>query len=446
MIQPATQLISRRAFGRSLTVACGALAAAPYIRADDANRTFRTALIGSGWWGKNILREAVASKRCKIVALCDVDANVLDVAAEQVNDLTGDTPKRYGDFRELLAKEKPEVVIIATPDHWHALITIEALKSGAHVFVEKPTGHSVNESRAMLKAARESDRVVQVGLHRRIGPHHVSAMNFLKSGKVGQVGMVRLFAYSGGGKEKPAPNEDAPDGMNWNMWCGPAALRPFNKKIHPGGWRNFLDYGNGQLGDWGVHWLDQVLWWTEEKYPRRIFCSGGREIRGEPVNDSRGQTSDAPDHQVATYEFEKFTCVWEHRQFGENGPEKHSIGAYFYGVNGILHIGWRDGWTFYPARRGGQIVHENSQLEEPDGHNLALLWADFMNAIDKRQTPVAGIEIGHRSSVLPLLGMVSWRLHRSIEWDGEKEQIVNDPEANKLLGPSPRSPWVYPAV
>ncbi|HEV8541925.1 MAG TPA: Gfo/Idh/MocA family oxidoreductase [Verrucomicrobiae bacterium] len=438
--------INRRKFLRTTAVAAAStFAAAPFVRAEESNHTYRTALIGSGWWGKNILKEAMGSKRCKIVALADVDSNVLEIAADQVNDLNGDSPKKYGDFRELLAKERPEIVIIATPDHWHALITIQALKAGAHVFVEKPTGHSVNESRAMLKTAREAGPVVQVGLHRRIGPHHVSAMKFLKSGQVGDVGMVRLFAYSGGGKEKPTPNEDAPDGMNWEMWCGPSPLRPFNKKLHPGGWRNFLDYGNGTLGDWGVHWLDQVLWWTEEKYPRRVFCSGGRSVRGEPVNDSRGQTSDAPDHQVATYEFENFTCVWEHRQFAENGPEKHSIGACFYGTNGTLHIGWRDGWTFYPTHRG-QTIHEDSQLQEPDGHNLKLLWTDFLKAIDRREPPVSGIEIGHRASVLPLLGMISWRTGRSIEWNGAKEEIVNDPEAAKLLSANFRAPWVYPAA
>src|SRR5205814_5200941 len=185
----------------------------------------------------------------QVVALADVDSNILEISGEQVNDLSNETPKLYRDYRELLAKEKPDIVIIATPDHWHALQTIDALKAGAHVFVEKPTGHTVNESRGMLRTARASGRVVQVGLHRRIGPHHVSGMKFLKSGAVGEVGMVRLFAHSGGGRELPAPNADPPEGMDWNLWCGPAPLRPVNTKLHPGGWRNFLDYANGTLGD-----------------------------------------------------------------------------------------------------------------------------------------------------------------------------------------------------
>ena len=260
---------TRRQFLKTSAAATLAFNAVPLFAADPG-RKYRTALIGSGWWGKNILKEAMKSGRVKVVALCDADANTLEVAAEQAADLSGDQPKTYKDFRELLENEKPEVAIVASPDHWHALQSIAALKAGAHVFVEKPTGHTVNESRAMLRAARDSGRVVQVGLHRRIGPHHVSGMKFLKSGAVGDVGMVRLFAHGGGGHENPKANSAPPDGMDWDMWCGPAPLRPFNSNIHPGGWRQYLDYGNGQLGDWGVHWLDQVLWWSGEKYPKRV--------------------------------------------------------------------------------------------------------------------------------------------------------------------------------
>lgn len=438
--------MNRRLFLKNSTAAGLALSAAPYVVAQPADRRFRTALIGSGWWGKNVLKEAMASGRCQVTALCDVSSSILEVAGDQVNDLSGATPKLFEDHRELLERAKPDVVIIATPDHWHALQTIDSVNAGAHVYVEKPTGHTVNESRAMLKAARNSGRVVQVGLHRRVGPHHVQAMNFLKSGAVGDVGMVRCFANGGGGREHPSANAEPPEGLNWDRWCGPAPLRPFNTKIHPGGWRNFLDYANGTLGDWGVHWLDHVLWWNGGKYPKGIFCAGGRPVAGPAVLNEKEQTSDAPDHQVATYEFDDFTCTWEHRHFAGNKTEKHGIGVYFYGTKGILHIGWRDGWTFYPANERDKLVHGDSQLEEPDGHNIKLLWADFMNAIDRQQPPAAGIEIGHRASVLPMLAMVSWRLGRSIQWDGTNEQFVNDAGATELLSRPYRPPWKYPAM
>jgi predicted dehydrogenase len=271
-------------------------------------------------------------------------------------------------------------------------------------------------------------------------------MQFLKSGAVGEVGMVRVFAHGGGDVEKPSLNEAPPEGMDWDFWCGPAPLRPFNKRIHPGGWRNYLDYANGQLGDWGVHWLDQVMWWSSGAPLKRVFCAGGRPVRGVPVLNTKEQTSDAPDHQIATYEFEKFTCVWEHRRFADNNSEKHKIGAYFYGTKGVLHLGWRDGWTFYPSAKSGKIEHENPQLQEPDGHNLALLWSDFMESIDQRRAPVAGIELAHRATVLPLLGMVSWRVGRSLAWDAATEKIIGDPEANQLLSRPYREPWIYPSA
>lgn len=440
------RLLARRRFLQGTGLAAGAWTAAPWILAQAPDRKYRIALIGCGWWGRNILKEALASRRVSVVGLCDVDERAREVTLDQVHDLNGDQPKTFNDYRELLSSVRPEIVLIATPDHWHALQTIAAVQAGAHVFVEKPTGHTVNESKAMLQAARSSGRVVVAGLHRRIGPHHVSGMKFLKSGAVGPVGMVRLFAHGGGGPEKPSRNSEPPAGMDWNLWCGPAPVRPFNSRIHPGGWRNYLDYANGQLGDWGVHWLDQVLWWNGGEYPKRVFCTGGRPIAGPPVLNAQEQTGDTPDHQVAVYEFDKFTCVWEHRRFAENGPEKHAIGAYFYGTKGTLHIGWRDGWTFYPTDDQASPVHEDSQLQEPDGHNLALLWSEFLSAIEQGRAPVSGIESAHRASVLPLLGMISWRTGRAVNWDGDREQIVGDPEATALMSRPYRSPWVYPAL
>jgi predicted dehydrogenase len=412
----------------------------------DKARKFRTALIGCGWWGNNILNEAMAAGQAKVVGLCDVDSNALETTAEHVKDEAGDDAKKYKDFRELLDKEKPEVVIIATPDHWHALTTIAALKAGAHVFVEKPTGHTIQESRAMLNAATAAERVVQVGLHRRIGPHHVSGMKFLKEGRAGKIGMVRMFVHGGGGKESPQPNAEPPKGLDWDLYCGPAPTRPFNRKIHPGGWRNFLDFANGTLGDWGVHWLDQVLWWTDEKYPRRVYSTGGRPVAGPAVLTKTEQTSDVPDSQVAVYEFESFTATWEHRKFAEPDAEKHKIGCYFYGDKGTFHMGWRDGWTFYPSDKKAAVVHEKSQLQEPDGHNLKILWDDFLTAIASKRAPVAAIDVAHRSSCMSLLGMLSLKLGRSIRWDGAKEQIIEDADANKLLSRKYRGPWEYPKV
>ncbi len=438
--------INRRQFLSSTTAATSALTlGAPFVHAQSKAKKYRTALIGAGWWGTNILSEAIKAGKSKVVALCDVDMSQAEVCADEISTLTADEPKLYSDFREMFEKEQIDIVIIATPDHWHALNTIAALKAGAHVFLEKPTGHTVKESRAIVKAADQADRIVQVGLHRRIGPHHISGMDFLKSGDVGNIGMVRMFVHGGGGKESPSPNSKPPKDLDWDMYCGPAPLRPFNRKIHPGGFRHFLDYANGTLGDWGVHWLDQVLWWTDEKSPKRVFSSGGRPVRGEAINNEQGQTSDAPDHQSAVFEFETFTATWEHHRFGGKGAEPHPFGCYFYGTNGVFHMGWRDGWTFYPSKRGAKPIHQAPKFDnEKDGHNVPPLWQDFLNCIETGNTPVASAEIGHLATNLSLLGMLSYKLGRSIDWDGEKETIPGDAEANALLKREYRGEWEYP--
>ncbi|MDA9858194.1 Gfo/Idh/MocA family oxidoreductase [Rubripirellula sp.] len=434
--------IQRRTFLAG-TAAAAAAVSAPAIHAAAKSKQYRTALIGAGWWGMNILREALAAGQTKVVALADVDSDRLEINAEEVNDLSGETPAVYSDYRELFEKEDIEVAIIATPDHWHALNTIAAINAGAHVFIEKPTGHTIGESQAILNASEMSDRVVQVGMHRRIGPHHVSGMKFLKSGGAGEVGMVRMFVHSRGGEEKPTRNSEPPENLDWEMYCGPAPLRPYCGRIHPGGFRNYLGFANGTLGDWGVHWLDQVLWWCDQQSPRSVYSVGGRPIKGEAVLTEKEQTTDAPDHQIATYQFDDFTAHWEHRRFAGKGPEQTSIGCYFFGTNGTFHMGWRDGWTFYPADEKKSIIHEDSQLQEPDGHNIKLLWADFLQAIETGSKPVAGIEIGHQATTLSLLGMLSLKLGRSIQWDGNT--IPDDPDAARLLRRDYRGDWVYPS-
>jgi len=411
------------------------LLATPLL-AQPPGRKYKTALIGSGWWGMNILREALASGECTCVALADPDPNQIKVAQAELGKLTSDKPREYRDYRELLQKERPDICIVATPDHWHALPTIDAVKAGAHVYVEKPISHTVDEGYAMVRAAREADRLVQVGLHRRVSPHSLSGMEFLKSGKVGKIGLVRTFAHASGGAGTKVADTEPPPGMDWDLWLGPAPKRPFNPAIHPRGFRQFLDFANGTLGDWGVHWLDQILWWTEETHPKKIYSTAGRYVRQD--------STDAPDTQVVNFEFESFLCTWEQRHYGGNPTEPALIGAYFYGTEGTFHLGWRDGWTFYPLDKKKQIIHVDPQLRTVDGHNIQELWADFMESIRQKRRPVRDIEIGYRATAASLLGMVSWRAGRSIEWDGRR--IVNDPAAAKLLRRPYRAPWVYPTA
>ncbi len=430
--------MKRRSFLKSASAA-GLALAMPAVHVRAQGKKYKTALIGTGWWGMNICTYAMASGECQIVGMCDVDKNQLEPAVQKVKDFSGDNPRLYGDYRELLEKEKPDIAIVATPDHWHALAAIAAMESGAHVYVEKPISHTINEGVAMVSTARDNDRVVQVGTHRRVGVHNMSAMKFLKSGKVGDISMVRAFVIYGGGPGNPVPDEEVPDGLDWDMWCGPAPKRPFNRKIHPKGFRQFLDYANGTLGDWGIHWLDQILWWTEEKYPRTVYSTGGRYVRRD--------NTDAPDTQIATFEFESFTAHWEHRQCAPAVVSDHNIGVYFHGTNGTFHLGWMDGWTFYPRKKSDDVIHEDCVFEDKynnDHENIEGLWANLLDCIKNKKRPVCDIEIGHRATCMSLLGMLSLKLGRSVVWDGEQNTIVNDPEAQRLLSRAYRAPWEYP--
>ena len=429
--------LTRRRFLKNSAAASAALAGPAVLGADNKSK-YRTALIGCGWWGGNILQTAMEAGDVKVVGLCDVDRRHLQQKKEQVKKGTGDEPRLYGDYRELLEKEKPEIVICATPDHWHPLITIAAVNAGAHVYVEKPISHTIKEGRAMVNAARANNRMVQVGTHRRVSPHNKWAIKFLKDGKAGQIGMVRIFVHSGGTSWSSPSDQNPPPELDWDMWCGPGPMRPFNPQIHPKGFRQFLDYANGTLGDWGIHWTDHITWWSDEKYPKTVSSIGGRYLRDDKTT--------APDTQSVQWEFEDFTAVWEHRHYAANNNEKARLGAYFYGKKGVMHIGWLDGATFYPRAGNKDPIHKDHGLHKPDWQNIPELWADFVDAIETGRRPTCDIEIGHRSTNLSLLGMLSLKLGRSIEWDGEKEVCVGDPEANKLLRREYRDPWEYPEV
>ena len=223
--------------------------------------------------------------------------------------------------------------------------------------------------------------------------------------------------------------------------CGRSTTR-----IHPRGFRQFLDYANGQLGDWGIHWIDQAMWIMDAAYPKTIFSTGGRPIKGPPVNSDAGQTTDAPDHQVVNYAFDDFTLTWEHRQFAGHEDEKtEPVGAKFYGSKGVFDLGWQSGWTFYPAD-GSPPAHQNAVFSgETNSDNIPELWARLHRRDQTKRRPVCDIEIGHRATSAALLGMISLKLGRSVRWDGEKQTILDDPQAAELLRRPYRGPWKYPA-
>jgi predicted dehydrogenase len=451
--------IERRSFLQTAAVT-GALLSAPAVKTFSRTKKYRTAVIGPGWWGLNIARYAMASGQAEIVALCDVDQNAdrdldrvhrdainnaydaekpyLQKAGQLIKALAGNTPNLYTDHREMLKKEKPEIVIIGSPDHWHALHCIDAVEAGAHVYCEKPICHTVLEGQAMVAAARKNNRVVQIGTHRRVAVHNKSAMEFLWAGNAGKIGSVKCFVNYGGGAGRPTPDADIPKGLDWDMFVGPAADTPFNPRIHPKGFRNFLNFGNGTVGDWGVHWFDQVLWWArDEVTPTSISATGGRFINED--------NTDTPDTLNCAFTFEDFTCTWENRQYAGNVHLKNTpgVGCFFYGTKGILHLGWRDGWTFYPQGRGEE-VHVDAVFDNADHENIKELWADLIESIETGRKPVCDIQYGFNASCMSLLSILSWKIGRSVAWDQKTCTIEGDHEANQLLKRKYRGEWKYP--
>lgn len=426
----------RRSFIKTGSLGALGILSHPYLVSRHAAK-YNAVLIGSGWWGTNILREAIRSGTIRITALCDVDDAQLKKCKEEVNRLSSDQPKIYKDYRDCIVKEKPQIVICATPDHWHALVAIEALNHGAHVFLEKPISHTVLEGAAIFKAARNNNRICIVDFHRRYSPHNVSGQQFLKSGKVGAIKEVKAFVQYNWGPGKKEEQPAVPAGLDWNMYCGPAALVAYNPSMHPRGWRQYRNFGNGQLGDWGPHWFDQILWWSEEKAPKTIYSTwtlGGRE-----------SLADTPTTQTVVYQFDSFNVTWDHSVFNPH-PEKKSenVGVYFYGTEGTFHMGWQKGWTFYPSDSKKEIIHQDPQMDKPDDQNIKLVWADFIKSIQSGQLPHADIAHGRAATNMALLGMLSAQIGRSIQWDDANNKIINDIEANALLKREYRGEWKYP--
>lgn len=428
--------MNRKSFLKTSALAAGAIISRPLITLASQSK-YKLALIGSGWWGTNILREAIRSGECQLVALCDVDERQVKKCLEEVNKLTNDQPKVYKNYQELLHKEKPEIVINATPDHWHALIAIDAMKAGAHVYLEKPISHTVNEGKAILKTARDTQRICITGFHRRYSPHNVSGQEFLKSGKVGQIKEVKAFVTYNFGQGKVVSDEPIPEGLDWDTWCGPAPLVAYNPSIHPRNWRQRVEFANGQLGDWGPHWFDQILWWSEETAPKKIFS-----VSTDKINTNNNNT---PESQVVVYDFEGFTCTWEHSQLnGRPISKTENVGVYFHGTEGTFHMGWIGGWSFYPKSKNAEVIHVDAKLNQPDQQNIDLVWSDFLNSIKSKKLPFADIEIGYQATNMSLLGMAALKAGKSLDWDGKLGKITNDSDANKLLERQYRKGYNYP--
>jgi predicted dehydrogenase len=416
--------------------------------------TIRVGLIGTGWYGKSDLFRLMQVATVDVVALCDVDRNLLDGAAKLVmaRQKSKKAPKLYGDYRKMLAENKLDIVIIGTPDHWHALQAIEAVKSGAHLYVQKPISVDVIEGEAMVAAARKYNRVMQVGTQRKSTPHLIHAKkNIVDAGLLGKISHVEMCCYFHMRNNGSPSVQPVPSFFDYEMWTGPAPLRPFDGLPHTRWWRTFMEYGNGIVGDMCIHMLDTVRWMLGLGWPTKISSTGGIFVQKEGK-------SNISDTQTAVFEYDGLNCVWQHRTWGTPPDPEYPWAFFIYGEKGTLK-GSTMKYDFLPAGKDKpvhmDVVYEKEKypedLTEKDIElNAApatrLHMVDMLNAISKGTKPVADIEDGHISTASCIIANLSMKLGRPLTYDPKKREIKGDPEATALLKREYRAPWIHPTV
>jgi predicted dehydrogenase len=413
----------------------------------------RVGLIGTGWYGKTDLFRLLQVAPVDVVSLCDVDRNLLADAAEQVSarQASKKKPRTYTDYRKMLTERDLDAVLIVTPDHWHALPMIDAVKAGLDVWVQKPISVDVVEGQAMLAAARKYKRVVQVGMQRRSTPHLVHARDrILREGKLGTIGLVEIYCYYHMRARENPPDQAPPAHLDYEMWTGPAPMRPYNSLVHPRRWRAFMEYGNGIVGDMCVHMLDMVRWMLDLGMPTRVSSSGGILI-------DKASKANITDTQTATFDYPDLKVVWTHRSYGDAPDPKYPWGATFYGDKGTLKASVMS-YDYTPRAKGESPIHEDvvyeleqfpedkteKDLERHVAPAIRAHMKDFLSCMASRGTPVADIEEGYISATACILANLSLQLGRSVQWDHAKGMVVGDAEANTLLRRPYRSPWVHP--
>jgi predicted dehydrogenase len=444
--------MQRRQFLRTGGAAALGLSAFGRCSPAHADTALRVGLIGSGWYGKSALLRLLQVAPVEVVSLCDVDAAMLAGAADLVagRQASRKRPRTYKDYRAMLAERDLDAVIVSTPDHWHALPMIAAVEAGADVYVEKPISVDVVEGQAMVAAARRHGRVVQVNTQRRSTPHLVRAREeIVRAGRLGRLGFVEIYSCFPA-RNAPYPPDSAPPAtLDWEMWTGPAPMRPYNPMVHPRGWRSFMAYGNGTIGDIGIHMLDMVRWLLDLGMPKRITSTGNRLDRSAKV--------DIPDTQTATFDYGDLQVVWNHRRYGVPDDPRYPWGATLHGDKGQLKAGVM-GFDFLP-HDGSPALREDVKYEldlfpedrdeaELEKHVAPALRAhlrNFLDCVKTRARPVADIEEGHTSTAACLLANVSMQLGgRALEWDPAAGRVKGDEEANALLRRPYRAPWVHP--
>jgi len=400
------------------------------------------ALIGCRNMGFGILKHHLSTKMVNCVALCDVDKNVVDEKAADLQKNYGQKPELYEDFRKLLERKDIDAVIIGTPDHWHCLIMVNAVQAGKDVYVEKPMANSIGECNLMVKAAKRYNRIVQVGQQQRSGKVFIDAMDIVKSGKIGTLRKVKIWANFNYGLGAPVrADSPVPQGVNFDMWLGPAPDRPFNQSRYHGSWRHFWNYGGGLMSDWGVHLIDMGLWVKEVTAPpRQVITYAANLSKAERMRETF-------DTMNVLYPKDDYVIEWDMSGGIETGPYDMPYGLAFVGENGTLVVN-RNKYILYPEwdnekKTGKAELLKFEGGKESHGEHVK----NFLHCLKTRETPACPPEIARAAALHVHIPNIAGRVGVSLlEWDDEKERFTNCARANELIVPEYRKPWKLPEV
>lgn len=416
-------------------------------------KPYRVGVIGTGWYGKNDIFRLIQVAPVEVISICDADSNMVSEAATLVSQRqkSGKKPRTYIDYRKMLAEQELDIVVIGSPDHWHALQTIDALKAGAHVYVQKPISVDVMEGEAMVAAARKYGKVVQVGTQRKSTPHLIDAKKrVVDAGLLGKISHADMCCYYHMRANGNPPVQPVPDFLDYEMWTGPAPLRPYDGLPHRRWWRTFMEYGNGIMGDMCVHMLDTVRWMLDLGWPRRITSTGGIYVQ-------KDGKSNIADTQSAIFEFDELNAVWQHRSWGTPADPEYPWSFKLYGEKGTLagstmqadFVPYGDGEPIHfdvlyeKEKYPEDVTEKDIELNAAPATRLHML--DFLAAIKNNSRPIADIEEGHISTASCIIANISMENGgRPLVYDPQQHQFVNDPEADKLLQRSYRDGWKHP--
>jgi predicted dehydrogenase len=455
-VEASMQELSRRQFigqagitSMGLAVGAAALARGGRALAGSANERVRLAVVGIHGRGGYHARKFAARPDSEIAYLCDVDESLFPQYASDVEQLQKQRPKLETDLRRVLDDKNVDAIIVATPDHWHALATVWGCQAGKDVYVEKPVSHSPWEGRKMVEAARNHKRIVQVGTQNRSARYNREAKKYIEDGKLGSIHFVKVINQKSWPNMSAPPDRETPSGLNWDMWTGPAPKANYNELYHRA-WNHFWRFSGGDIINDGVHQMDLARWLIGKTYPQTVYSTGGRYAE-EGVFES-------PDTQVAVYQFDDLVLTFDLTLYtpymlkSDQALRDSDMYPYWpqnaerieiYGSQGLMVVGRHGcGWQVYdrPKDRKPVVVAEQNGPFPDDEH-----FDNFLACVRSREQPNADIEEGHRSTLMCQLANISYRLGgRKLIVDPQTETLVGDAEANALLKREYRAPWVVP--